>query len=122
MIVKSITKKELRENYAYIVRVGYCDLATITRELPKIGYASGVYGWNWSAYELRGNDGGTVAICTGYRDLAGERVEGLAKYEQKARKIAEDWETLYKDKQKQIKRLLQNLYKYIIRELKKNEK
>ena len=54
-----ITKKELNQNYNYIVRGGYCEFQTLLRT-PKardMFYARGVYGWNWDAYEIEASDG-----------------------------------------------------------------
>lgn len=37
--------------------------------LEKVGYNSGVYGWNFSVYRV-----GSVAIVSGYRNLIGEPI------------------------------------------------
>ena len=106
-----MTKKELKNRYGRIVRVSYCDLQYICKSYPafEIGYNSGVYGWNWTAYELRHSDGRAVAVCTGYRSLTGETVKGIAHFNDKAREVANDWATSYDEKKK--------LYQNIIDEL-----
>lgn len=45
-----------------------------------IAYTCGVYGWNFDVYDVYG-----VTICTGYRGMPGERLQGIAEYEKKAR-------------------------------------
>lgn len=100
-----ITKRELNNKYYYIIRAGYCEFQTLCRcaGVRDIGYACGVYGWNWTAYEFRTKDDTPVIVCTGYRDMTGERVKGLEKYEQKAKAIANDWSIDYKTKVKKEK-------------------
>lgn len=85
-----LTKRDLKERYSYIVRAGYCELATMERSegVRELGYACGVYGWNWTAYEIQATSGQYVCLCTGYRDMTGGRVKGLEKFEEKAKKIA----------------------------------
>ena len=82
------TKKELNQNYNYIIRGGYCEFQTLlsTPKAREMFYACGVYGWNWDAYEIEASDGSRVCVCTGYRDLTGKRLEGLEKFEKKAAK------------------------------------
>lgn len=65
-----MTRRELRE---YAARVGkplycvpYATTQTLDRYAVKIGYNSGVYGWNWDAYEYP-----NMVLCTGYRNLTG---------------------------------------------------
>ena len=42
--------------------------------VSKIGYNSGKYGWNWSAWEIYGDDGEKVVLVTGHRNLTGKAV------------------------------------------------
>lgn len=84
-----MTRKELYRFGGRVLRVGYCDLAELLRGVDKIGSNGGVYGWNWSAYNLGG-----VVICTGYRNLTGETVNGLRAWNERAREVCEaahDW-------------------------------
>ena len=106
-----MTKKELNYRYDYVVRGGYCEFQTLCRAegVREIGSASGLYGWNWTAYEFEAKDGRRVAVCTGYRDMTGERLEGLKKYEEKARKIWEDSSLTYEQKEKKKKPTLELL-------------
>ena len=79
-----ITRNDLRANFGKVLAVGYCDAVNLLRYSRPFGYACGVYGWNFDAYEVGG-----VAICTGYRP-AGKSVKWdiLREYEAKAEKIA----------------------------------
>ena len=69
------------------------------KELKNMGLKicrAGVYGWNWSAYLVPTTNGAPVIVCTGYRDLVGERVDGVAAFEEKASAIynaGEGWQT-----------------------------
>lgn len=85
-----MTKKELKNMGYKVCRAGYCELQTVLNHsdnVVKIGSGSGVYGWNWSAYVVPTTNGAPVIVCTGYRDLVGERVDGIARFEEKARAI-----------------------------------
>lgn len=117
-----ITKKELKQNYNYIIRAGYCELYNITREAREIGNASGVYGWNWTAYEIEATNGEPIAICTGYRDMTGDRVEGLQKFENKAKEIAGEYYSKYScdwnKYRKAQKRNAQKMADYFIQKIK----
>ena len=110
-----MTKKELQNRYGRIIRVGYCDLQYVCKSYPafEIGYNSGVYGWNWTAYELRHSDGRTVAICTGYRSLTGENVKGISQFNDKAREVANDWATNYDEKKQAYQKIIDGLIEYI---------
>ena len=112
-----ITKRELNNKYFYIVRAGYCELQTLCRAsgVREIGNASGVYGWNWTAYEFEATNGQSVIICTGYRDMTGERVEGVSKYENKAREIAENYNIDWKTKQRKEKANARAFADYVIK-------
>lgn len=81
-----MTMKEIRT--AKIFRAGYCEIQEILRALNRIGYNSGVYGWNCDVYESNG-----VTVCTGYRNLKGEKIPAEIKdrYKKLAR-AAETWD------------------------------
>lgn len=93
-----MTKKELKNMGLKICRAGYCELQTALKaeNVSKIGSGSGVYGWNWSAYLVPTTNGAPVIVCTGYRDLCGECVDGKTAFEEKAKAIynaGENWQT-----------------------------
>lgn len=52
----------------------------------RIGYNSGMYGWNWDAHIIHG-----VVFCNGYRNIPGSVTTGeralIAQFEEKAREI-----------------------------------
>lgn len=72
-----MTRKELTNSFSKVLRIGYCDLQDLTAYCKKIGYNSGVYGWNWDAFILNYD----VAICTGYRSMAGDNISSECKKE-----------------------------------------
>ena len=60
---KKITRNDI--NQENIVVLGYCQAQTVLTRFAynnKIGYNSGVYGWNYDLYRVNGVD-----IITGYR-------------------------------------------------------
>lgn len=97
------TKKDLRNNYYYIIRAGYCELQNLTRNAREIGRGSGVYGWNWTAYELEAANGARVCICTGYRDLTGADIKGKSQFEKEAENICKNRAISREEMQKQLK-------------------
>lgn len=116
------TKKELQENYNYIIRAGYCELSTLLRtsKVREFGYSCGIYGWNWDAYEVEASNGQPVVVCTGYRDMTGKRTEGLKKFEEKARKIYDyNNKKTYEQKEKEHAKLLKKFADYCIEQIKK---
>lgn len=84
------TRKDIYNGAARVVRVGYCGAQNLLCGVDAFAFNAGVYGWNWSAY----NVGGGVVICTGYRNLTGETVNGLRAWNERAREVCEaahDW-------------------------------
>ena len=103
-----MTKKELKNMGLKICRAGYCELQTAlnAENVSKIGSGSGLYGWNWSAYLVPTTNGAPVIICTGYRDLCGERVDGVAQFEEKARAISDNYDLKWEERRDKIESLL----------------
>ena len=83
------TMKYIRNNWRKVFRVGYCDLQNIFRYEEPQYYNSGVYGWNCDIYCDFARD---IAITTGYRNMAGQRIpsEILEKYDAIAKEILEN--------------------------------
>jgi hypothetical protein len=78
------TLKAVKNNFGKVLAVGYCGAVNLLRYSAPFGYACGVYGWNFDAYEVGG-----VAICTGYRPTGkAVKCDLLREYEAKAEKIA----------------------------------
>ena len=76
-----LTKKDVHGRFNSVLRSAqYCQLERTLEDLKgrgcvsKIGYNSGKYGWNWSAWELYGDDGQTVVLVTGHRNLTGKAI------------------------------------------------
>ena len=104
-----VSQKQIREGYDKILIVGYCDLPFLLKGQEPRYYTCGVYGWNSDVYHIDNR----VAICTGYRPIGNVRTndKGLnIKYNDKARKIYEDYDIPY---QKRIDKINKLLEKYI---------
>ena len=97
------TNKQIKNNYGYIVRVGYCDLQDLLTGVDPFAYTCGVYGWNFDVYEVNG-----TTICTGYRGMVGRSVnyERLKEYEAKAEKIIYDNSLDYCEQKSKVECLL----------------
>lgn len=80
------TMKYIRNVWGNVFRVGYCDLQNIFKYEEPQYYNSGVYGWNCDIYCDFARD---IAITTGYRNMAGQRIpdEILEKYDAIAKEI-----------------------------------
>lgn len=87
-------KNEIKHMYRFIARVPYCDAQALISggetagAVHEIGRASGIYGWNWTAYRFTATNGAAVAVVTSYRDLFGNECREITrKYEEKARAV-----------------------------------
>lgn len=79
--------KELVRSFARAVGkpifyAGYCDLQHITCRWERIGYNSGIYGWNWDCFSFP-----DFVLVTGYRNLFGTRLKHCEEYNKKAHAI-----------------------------------
>jgi hypothetical protein len=108
-----MTRKEINQNFNKVFAVGYCDLQTLLCRCNRVGYNSGIYGWNYDVYAL---DNGNIAICTGYRSMPGKSIDYtlIKKYEDKARALL--LTTTYTEYAKTNKKL-EKLIKQFIDEL-----
>lgn len=95
-----MTNAQLNYSNNYIVRVGYCRLQNLLVGLDAYAYNTGVYGWNWDAYDL----GGGVSVCTGYGNLTGAIIE-YKDLEEKAEAIRANYNMPYGEKEKRISAL-----------------
>lgn len=100
------TRKAITNGCVNVKSCGYCDLQNLLYNHEPIAYTCGVYGWNFDVYELYG-----VTICTGYRGMPGERLEGVGEFEEKARKIREDYYTPYETRNDETEKLLKEFCK-----------
>ena len=83
------TMKAIRNNWRKVFCCGYCDLQYIMNGKEPTYYNAGVYGWNCDIYTNFSRD---IAITTGYRNMAGERIpdEIIRKYSAIAKNICEN--------------------------------
>ena len=108
------TNKDIKNNYFYIYRIGYCDLHHLLNYESPFAYTCGVYGWNADIYDVDG-----VAIVTGYRPGVGKSVdyEIVRKYDKKARDIIYNSSIEYDKTKKQVKKLLKKFIDEITKEI-----
>lgn len=101
------TRRAILNGCRNVKCAGYGDLQTLLQYHEPIAYTCGVYGWNFDVYDVYG-----VTICTGYRNMPGERLEGIREYEEKASKIY-DWRNKmeYDEKRNAIEELLHEFCK-----------
>lgn len=101
-----MTRKEIQNNFNKVYSIGYCGMQYLLRYQNRIGYNSGVYGWNYDIFSIDG-----IAICTGYRNMPGKAIDykTVNKYEKKAEKIAQDITLDYNKTKKKINNLLYKL-------------
>ena len=64
MITMRMTRNDLKRFGERCIRLPYAD--PVTRHWHVIGYNTGVYGWNWSAYRVPGWLG---VVIEGYRSF-----------------------------------------------------
>lgn len=100
------SKREI-EGAKHIYNCGYCGLQTLL-SCAGVGahaYNSGIYGWNWDAYEFNG-----VTIIDGYRSFPRETIarnpELQKEYEEKARQLRAERNTSYEEYSKACVTLL----------------
>ena len=65
MLKAKVTKKELKENYTYIVSCLYCDTQYLLKRNIPIYYYANIYGWRFDVYEIDTN----FIITDGYEYL-----------------------------------------------------
>lgn len=86
------TIKELKNNFPKNSRIaiGYCNLQALLRvaNVKPFAYTSGVYGWNFDAFDVDG-----VLLTTGYRPLGkSPSYELCCKFEIAAREIEKKYD------------------------------
>lgn len=73
------TRKAIVNGRSNVKCAGYSDLYHLLKNHSPIAYTCGIHGWNFDVYEVYG-----VTICTGYRGMPGERLQGIEEYEHNA--------------------------------------
>ena len=77
-----LTKKDITNRGKKVLRVRGNTLRNLLISHEPIGYNSGMYGWNWDAYDVY-----NIVICTGCRNLPGVVPYGARDYDAVAKKI-----------------------------------
>lgn len=115
------TKKEIRDNYHYIVGTHYCSLQTLLDCERPIAYSSSVYGWACDYYEVSNKQGRFILISTGYSPLKDQNVkpdyEKMKEFENRARQILygkQEIPTAYETKKAMLKDLVSDFVDYIL--------
>lgn len=102
------SKKEIRNNYHYVIGVGYCVAQFLLNYEDPIAYSVRLEGWACDYYDIDG-----VLISTGYAPLESKNTnidyEIIRDYDNKAREIIHDYSLSYEEREKQVKALLREL-------------
>lgn len=100
------TAKEVRNRSYRPIAISYCGAQHLLWGHSADAYTCGVYGWNFDVYELN-----NATICTGYRGMVGitPDYDTLRKLEDKAKKIVNNYDLSYQQKQKKLDKLLEKL-------------
>lgn len=87
----STTQKNIRNTYAVIFSIPYCNAQNLLSYEDPFAYNHGVYGWNCDYYYIDG-----VCICTGYRPHGIRAAHEItAKYEEEAKELRNNWDIDY---------------------------
>ena len=103
------TKKAIRDNYDFIISIGYCNLQrTLSHENPT-AYSTRGDGWACDYYDLDG-----FMICTGYSPIESKNTKPLnyettQKYELKAEKIIHDNRFNFEKSKEDLRKLIDEL-------------
>ena len=111
-----INNRIVRDGYPAVFIASYCEWQAIIQmcDWPKVGHASGVYGWNWDCFEIKDNQ----CVITGYRGFPKETAttdyDTMKKFENEANEIAGSWrlETV-KEYNKRKKAFKKRVEKYL---------
>lgn len=95
------TKKNMKESYDKILKIGYCDAQYLLQFEEPTAYSTRAEGWACDYYDIDG-----TLISTGYAPI-GESVDykTVKEYEEKAREIIRNDE-VYEDKKIKVNELL----------------
>lgn len=99
------TKKEMKENYSQIAKIGYCNAQFLLKfEEPK-AYSTRAEGWACDYYDIEG-----VLISTGYAPLESRNTDctydSVRIYDEQAEKIICDYSLKYEDQKAKVTELL----------------
>lgn len=101
MIKFKTTKKEIKNNYSKIIKIGYCQAQNLLRDQEPFAYKAGMLGWDCDFYDING-----VCVCTGYKAFGNVDYDNneLRELEKKARDI--DYRLSYEAKKEIISEML----------------
>lgn len=81
-----VTKKEMREGYDKVLRIGYCNAQNLLNYEQPFAYSAGRYGWCCDYYDING-----VLISTGYSPIKSKGMRSdygrIQKYDKRAERI-----------------------------------
>ena len=102
-MIFNTTQKTIKENYAAIISIGYCDAWYLLYFENPIAFTSGVYGWNADIYEKN-----NIAIVTGYRPFGNIHVDYdiIREYNNRAKTIISDNGIEYEKKKELVNDLI----------------
>lgn len=96
------TRKAVKENGGIILNVKYCGLQSLLRFKEPQAYTSGIYGWNADIYDIDG-----LIIVMGGRPFGNySNYDLVEEYEQKAHKIATDYQVDWETRKNEVSKLL----------------
>lgn len=108
-----VTKKEMKENYSKIIKLGYCSAEALLHFQEPIAYSAGVYGWACDYYTS-----GSVIISTGYSPIGNINpdYDVVKKFNDQAREVISNYSIPYQDRVDQVNYifsqfLLESIYK-----------
>ena len=98
-------------SYKNKICVGYCELYYLLYFQKRIGYNSGVYGWNYDVFHIDFR----TCIVTGYRPFGNIKSYDLCyKYNEKARTVIENRNLSYDEQKEKVENLLQEFIKTLV--------
>ena len=99
------TKKNIRDNYNRIIKIGYCNAQYLLKYENEIAYSTRTEGWACDYYDIDG-----VLISTGYAPLEAKNTHStydiVRRYDDQACKIACDYSLDYETQKAQVTALL----------------
>lgn len=112
MIKYRATKKAMNEGYTHIIGIGAGDLQHLLKFEEPFAYSTRAEGWACDYYDIDG-----VLISTGYSPIRSKRTKSYyqinQEYDEKARKIFDNYDLTYEERKEQIEALLHEYIKAV---------
>lgn len=106
-----VTEKQIKENYYKIISIGYCNAQYLLKDMEPRYYTCGVNGWKADIYHIENN----LAIATGYAPFGNIKdYDLMKKYEDKARKIWNNYDLKYEQRAKKVEKLRSKYIKELL--------